>query len=132
MCILLQVHSTLGYGSVIWAGAADTHAVRIDRVQHNFLMCIPFNMASGHVASLAYNKLVHYFRQPALSTRGVRRDLVFMLNLFNARQYFYLLAGFRLLTCTSSIGSLFYGPHPRVNMAKRGCPTKQPTFTKCT
>ena len=28
----------LEYGSVIWAGAAESHTARIDRVQHKFLM----------------------------------------------------------------------------------------------
>ena len=39
-CVLAyysSVRSILEYGSVIWASAADTHTVRVDRVQHKFL-----------------------------------------------------------------------------------------------
>ena len=33
-----NVRSILEYCSVVWAGAANTHAVRVDRVQHKFLI----------------------------------------------------------------------------------------------
>ena len=39
MCAYVSnVRSILEYGSVMWAGAAETHTVRIDRVQHKFLI----------------------------------------------------------------------------------------------
>ena len=33
-----SVRSILDYASVVWAGAADSYTVRVDRVQHKFLM----------------------------------------------------------------------------------------------
>ena len=33
-----NVRSILEYRTVVWAGAAKSHTVRVDRVQHNFLI----------------------------------------------------------------------------------------------
>ena len=33
-----SVRSILDYASEVWAGAGDYHTVRVDRVQHKFLM----------------------------------------------------------------------------------------------
>ena len=51
MCAYFSdVRSILEYGCVIWAGAVDTHTVRIDRVQHKFLIWLLSN-TSGHTTS---------------------------------------------------------------------------------
>lgn len=62
-----NVRSVLEYGSVIWAGAADTHTVRIDRVQHKFLIWLLSNTVSGHAVSLEYSDLLKHFRIASLS-----------------------------------------------------------------
>ena len=46
-----NVRSILEYGSVIWAGAAETHTARIDRVQHKFLMLSRLNAILSGVCS---------------------------------------------------------------------------------
>ena len=59
-----NVRSILEYGSVIWAGAAETHTARIDRVQHKFLMWLLSYTLSGYAPSLSYENLLHHFRLP--------------------------------------------------------------------
>ena len=61
------IPSILEYGSVIWAGAADTHTARIDRVQHKFIMWLLSYTLSGYAPSLSYANLLHHFRLPSLS-----------------------------------------------------------------
>ena len=51
-----SVRSTLEYASVIWAGAADSHTVRVDRVQHKFLMWLSHHSSPGST-SLSYPDL---------------------------------------------------------------------------
>ena len=80
-----NVRSILEYGSVIWAGAAETHTVRIDRVQHKFLIWLISNTASGQATSLAYNDLLNHFHLPSLASRRVQHDLLFIRSLFNAK-----------------------------------------------
>ena len=41
-----SVRSILEYASVIWTGAADSHTVRVDRVQHKFLMWLSHHSSS--------------------------------------------------------------------------------------
>ena len=118
-----NVRSILEYGSVIWAGAADTHTVRIDRVQHKFLMWLLMNTSSGTATSLAYDALLRHFQLPSLSSRRAQHDLMFLRNLFNSRHDSgHLLSCFSLHAPTRSIRTqrLFYEFCPRVNTVKRG------------
>ena len=124
MCAYFSnVRSILEYGSVIWAGAADTHTVRIDRVQHKFLIWLLSNTASGGASSLDYSDLLAHFRIPSLASRRVQHDLLFIRNLFHSRlDSHILLRSFYLRAPTRSIRTqpLFYEPRPRVNTVKRG------------
>ena len=118
-----NVRSILECGSVIWAGAAETHTVRIDRVQHKFLIWLISNTASGQATSLAYNDLLNHFHLPSLASRRVQHDLLFIRSLFNAKlDSHILLRSFYLHAPTRSIRTLrlFYEPRPRVNTVKRG------------
>ena len=124
MCAYFSnVRSILEYGSVIWAGAADTHTVRIDRVQHKFLIWLLSNTASGGASSLDYSDLLAHFRIPSLASRRVQHDLLFIRNLFHSRlDSHILLRSFYLHAPTRSTRTqpLFYEPRPRVNTVKRG------------
>jgi len=124
MCAYFSnVRSTLEYGSVIWTGAADTHTVRIDRVQHKFLIWLLSNTTSGHAASLAYADLLSHFRITSLASRRVQHDLLFTRNILNSKLDSYiLLYSISLHAPARSIRTrrLFYVPRPRVNTVKRG------------
>ena len=124
MCAYFSnVRSILEYGSVIWAGAAESHTVRIDRVQHKFLIWLLSNTTSGHAPSLAYTDLLSHFHLPSLASRRVQHDLLFIRNVFNSRlDSHILLRSFYLHAPTRSIRTrrLFYEPRPRVNTVKRG------------
>ena len=118
-----HVRSILEYGSVIWTGAADTHTVRIDRVQHKFLIWLLSHSSSGQATSLSYPDLLKHFGIPSLACRRKQHDLMFIRNLFHSRlDSRLLLQSFSLNAPTRSIRTprLFYEPHPRVNTVKRG------------
>ena len=91
-----NVRSILEYGSVIWTGAAKTHTVRVDRVQHKFLMWLQSHTASGHCPSLSYPDLLNHFKIPTLSSRRIQHDLMFIRNIFRCR-----LNSLALLACFS-------------------------------
>ena len=46
-----SVRSILEFATVIWAGAADSHTVRVERVQHKFLMWLSRHSSSGPTPS---------------------------------------------------------------------------------
>ena len=124
MCAYVSnVRSILEYGSVIWAGAAETHTVRIDRVQHKFLIWLLSYTTSGHSRSLEYSDLLNHFQIPSLASRRVQHDLLFVRNVVISRiDSDILLRNFSLHAPTRSIRTqrLFYVPRPRVNTVKRG------------
>ena len=124
MCAYFSnVRSILEYGSVIWAGAAETHTVRIDRVQHKFLIWLLSYTASGHATSLAYSDLLNHFRIPSLSSRRTQHDLMFIRTVFSAGlDSITLLRSFSLHAPTRSVRTqrLLHEPRPRVNTVQRG------------
>ena len=124
-----NVRSVLEYGSVIWAGAAESHTVRIDRVQHKFLIWLLSYTNSGSAPSLTYDGLLNHFRMPSLASRRAQHDLIFMKNLFQTRHDSrILLSSFSLHAPTRSIRTqrLFYEPRARVDTVKRGLYTRIP------
>ena len=117
------VRSILEYGSVIWAGAAETHTVRIDRVQHMFLIWLLSYTASGYATSLSYSDLLNHFRIPSLSSRRTQHDLMFIRRVFNGGlDYITLLRSFSLHAPTRSVRTqrLLHEPRPRANIVQRG------------
>ena len=124
MCAYVSnVRSILEYGSVIWAGAAETHTVRIYRIQHKFLIWLLSYTNSGHSRSLEYSDLLNHFQISSLASRRVQHDLLFIRNVVNSRiDSDILLQNFSLHAPTRSICTqrLVYVPRPRVNTVKRG------------
>ena len=76
-----NVRSILEYCSVVWAGAANTHAVRVDRVQHKFLIWLLTHTSSGRAHSLSYGCLLLHFKIPSLASRRVQHDVLSLRNI---------------------------------------------------
>ena len=118
-----NVRSILEYGSVIWTGAAETHTVRIDRIQHKFLIWLLSHSLSGYSPSISYENLLHHFRLPALSSRRMQHDIIFIRNIFRLEiDSADLLASFSLHIPTRSTRTytLFSEPRARVNTVQSG------------
>ena len=54
-----NVRSVLEYCIVVWAEAANSHTVRVNRVQHKFLIWLLADSSSGYANSLSYDDLLH-------------------------------------------------------------------------
>ena len=80
-----NVRSILEYSSVIWAGVAESHARRVDRVQHKFLLWLLTHTSSGHSDSLSYDSLLRHFKLPSLAQRRVQHDMLFLRNILRGR-----------------------------------------------
>ena len=80
-----NVRSILEYCSVVWAGAANTHTVRVDRVQHKFLIWLLTHTDSGHSQSLSYSDLLNHLKIPSLASRRVQHDLLFLRNIIRGK-----------------------------------------------
>ena len=79
-----NVRSILEYGAVVWAGAATSHTVRVDRVQHKFLLWLNHH-TSNPCHSLSYLALSRHYQVPFLSSRRVQYDLLFLKGLFTGK-----------------------------------------------
>ena len=126
-----SVRSILEYASVIWAGAADSHTVRVDRVQHKFLMWLSHHSSSGST-SLSYPELCRHFKVISLSARRVQHDLLFLRNILSTKlDSPILLESFSLHVPTRSTRNchLFYEPRARVNTVQRGTFCRLPRLT---
>ena len=80
-----NVRSILEYCSVVWAGTANTHAVRVDRVQHKFHIWLPTHTSSGRAHSLSYGCLLLHFNIPSLASCRVQHDVLFLRNIVRGR-----------------------------------------------
>ena len=117
-----NVRSILEYCSVIWAGAAESHTVRVDRVQHKFLSWLLYH-TSGRASSLSYQDLLHHFNLPSLAARRVQHDLIFLRNVVLTKYDSpSLLHSFSLHVPARSTRThpLFAVPRARVNTVKSG------------
>ena len=117
-----HVRSVLEYGSVVWAGAANSHLDRIERVQHKFLLWLDYH--SGVTSSsLDYSDLLIKFRMISLRSRRCQHDLLFLRNLYGGRiDSQYLLSQFSL-AAPQRIGRhtvLFDVPFARVESVLNG------------
>ena len=79
-----HVRSILEFSSVIWSGAAKSHMMRLDRVQHKFLIWLAVN-SDRPSDSLDYTHLLSHFEVSRISVRLARHDLVFLHGVFNGR-----------------------------------------------
>ena len=76
-----NVRSILEYCSVIWGGAARSHVVRVERIQHKFLMWLAMYSGSNGT-SLEYSHLLSLFNTQHLYARRVQSDILFVCKLF--------------------------------------------------
>jgi len=76
-----NVLSVLEYSSEIWAGAAKSHLVRVESVQHTFLMWLAHNTDEG-CPSLAYDRLLSFYGLQSLHARRVKCDVLFLYKVF--------------------------------------------------
>ena len=74
-----NVRSVLEYCSVIWGGAAKSHVVRIERIQHKFLMWLAMY---SNCASLEYSRLLSLYNIQHLYARRAHSDIMFVCKLF--------------------------------------------------
>ena len=127
-----SVRSILEYASVVWAGAADSHTARVDRVQHKFLMWLSHHSSAGIAPSLSYPDLCRHFKIPSLASRRVQHDLLFLKNILNSNMDTpLLLPSFSLHVPTRSTRSrhLLYEPRARVSTVQRGMFCRLPRVT---
>ena len=76
-----NVRSILEYCSIIWGGAARCHLVRVERVQHKFLMWL--TRRTGYVgASLAYCDLLASYGVLHLGARRAQHEVMFLSKVF--------------------------------------------------
>ena len=114
-----NIRPILEYCSTIWAGAAKTHLVRVERVQHRFLMWLASHTAQ-RCPSLDYAQLLSFYDVRPLRARRVQKDVLFLVKIFRG-----LISSAYLLECFSlhvpsrntrgSPCTLFAVPHSRVN-----------------
>ena len=76
-----NVRPILEYCSIIWTGAAKTHLVRVERVQHRFLMWLASH-TEPHCSSLGYDRLLTCYAVRPLRARRVQADVMFLTKLF--------------------------------------------------
>ena len=79
-----NVRSHLEYCSVIWASAAKSHTVRVDRVQHKFLLWLNYH-TSRSCNSLAYDDLLQHFGVNSLASRRIQHDLLFLKSILSGK-----------------------------------------------
>ena len=119
-----NVRSILEYCSIIWGGAAKTHLVRVERVQHRFLMWLAHR--TGYTgSSLAYSDLLASYGMMHLGARRAHCDIMFLLKVFKSRiSSSFLLECFKLCVPTRPARTmnrrLFDVPFARVNTVLLG------------
>ena len=79
-----HVRSILEYGGIIWSGAAKSHTVRLERVQHKFLIWLAVN-SNRPSASLDYAHLLKHFQVLRISDRLAKHDFMFLHGVFSGR-----------------------------------------------
>lgn len=79
-----HVRSLLEYGSVVWAGAADSHLARLERVQHKFLLWLAF-VSDRSCTAMGYDALLAHFNMYSLRSRFIQHDIMFLYNVLHGR-----------------------------------------------
>ena len=117
-----HVRSTMEYCSVIWSGAAPSHVIRLERLEHRFLLWL-----NAHVryksTSLLYHDLLSHFRLVSVSARRSYHDIMFLRNIFAGRiDSSFLLQCFSLNapSRTTRQQALFAIPYARVSTVREG------------
>ena len=79
-----NVRSVVEYCSVIWGGAAKSHVVRVERIQHKFLMWLA-TYSETRCTSLEYSYLLSFYNVRHLHARRVQSDIMFVCKIFRGR-----------------------------------------------
>ena len=119
-----NVRSIMEYCSVIWGGAAATHMIRLDRVEHKFLMWLNAHVRQ-QCSSLLYHDLLKHFNLASVSARRTHHDIMFLRNVFTGRiRSSLLLQSFSLSVPSRATRqqsrTLFSIPYARVSTVKEG------------
>ena len=116
-----NVRSIIEYGSVLWSGAADSHLVRLERLQHRFLMWMA-GRTQVRCPPMDYSSLLKHFSCPSIKARFIQNDLTFMRAVFCGKlDCIQLVSMFSLSVPTrrSRHTGLFHVPLGRVNTIQR-------------
>ena len=76
-----NIRSVLEYCSVIWGGAAGSHVVRVERIQHKFLIWLAA-YSQPSCTSLEYDRLLSFYNVQHLYARRAQSDLMFVCKVF--------------------------------------------------
>ena len=79
-----HVRSIIEYASVIWSGAAKSHLVRFERLQHRFLMWLGARTRS-QCPQMDYDSLMSHFKLQSIRSRFTQTDITFMRSVFSCR-----------------------------------------------
>ena len=88
-----NVRSILEYCSVIWGGTARCHVVRIERIQHKFLMWLATH-SEPSCTDLDYGRLLSFYNIRHLYARRAQSDIMFVCKLFKG-----FISSIHLLDC---------------------------------
>ena len=69
---------------MVWTGAAKTHVLRLERVQHKILMWLATH-STRPSQSLYYHRLLSHFGILSVKSRLVQRDLTYLHSVFSGR-----------------------------------------------
>ena len=117
-----NVRSILEYGTVVWGGAAATHLLRLERIQHKFMTWLCSRCRFTDVP-MQYDALEQQFGLESLSRRRRQHDFMFIRNVHRqAIDSPYLLQHLPLAVPARNVRrqAIFHVPYARVNTIKRG------------
>ena len=118
-----NVRSVIEYGCIIWGGAARSHTMRLERIQHKFLIWLASRADNVHAQSFEYSELLRTFKIPSLEARRLQYDLMFIRNVYSGDiDSAYLLSCFPLhvpARATRNI-CLFHTAYGRINTVRFG------------
>ena len=116
-----HIRSIMEFGSVIWGGAAKTHILRLERIQHKFLMWLATH-SSNPSACLEYPALLLHFGVLHIERRLLLNDLNYLYNIFSGRiDSAEILGMFSLAVPTRTRSHpVLHVPAARVNTIRNG------------
>ena len=123
-----HIRSVLEYGSVIWGGAARSHFIRVERIQHKFLMWLA-TVSRVAPSSLGYEGLLRAFNMTSILSRFTQHDIMFLFNVYRSRvNCMDLVASFSLSAPVRMNRhlKLWHEPYARVETVKNGLFTRLP------
>ena len=121
------------YCSVIWGGAASSHVIRLERIEHKFLMWLNAQVRSQS-SSISYGDLLKHFNLVSVSARRTQNDIMFLRSVFTGKvRSSFLLQSFSLhVPCRATRQqprTLLGIPHARVSTVRDGMFVRLPRLT---